>query len=200
LDRNYDPEREGARPNVFDEEELSWPEKPILKCLYADKLGLAEDYLEELEASDDGGGYGSTHVLIGCIILKVYSTIPHELIDPIIEKTIASIVREQQRSRIGDIYSERVECLEWLGYEHYVKEAWVFRIIAGQMSNGGWYWNRSLFRPETDQHPTCVALTSLIQYREKQIKKNLHHQGPRPTDIGRVYRCSTTDMSEHENR
>lgn len=192
LDRNYDPERDGVScSNTFDVEQLSDHEKPMLDCLYADRLGLQEDFLDKLSTFDDNGGCGTTHVLLGCVILKAFSGIPHEAINPIIKSTIAPIVRVQQHARVEDLSTERTVLLQWLGYDQYIQPAWIYRILRGQMSNGAWYEDRSLFRQPADQHPTSLALAALIQYREKHLKNKANPSISPIEKLGRALSCST---------
>jgi len=195
LDRNYDAERDGAYcPNEVNPEELSAPEKPWLTSLYADQLGLTEDYLAELEAIDDNGGYGTTHKLLACFNLKTFSTIPHEAIDLVIESTIAPMVRAQRRSRVDDVYCERVGMLQQLeqsGYHQYVQPAWILRIMRAQMEGGGWYEYRSFFRSQSDQHPSCLALTALIDYRERRLKNRTGDSGPQRRELGQGFPWAT---------
>ena len=187
FDHSYDPEIDGKDSIVeHDPDELDAVEIPMLKCLYADRTGLGEELIDELKALDDNGDYGTTHTLLGAVILKHFSSIRHEKLDALIESTIRPIVKKQRRSRIADIYSERTAFLQWLGYQQYIETAWIYRIIASQMADGGWYWHRSIFKKESHQHPTGLALAALIQYREIRLKNRKTELDLAQADIGNV--------------
>lgn len=169
FDRDYQPERDGAScPNTYVP-----PRKMhtlMMHCVEADRLDLKSDFLHELCAMDDNGDYGTTHILLGCVFLKTFSHIDPALLDQTIQSTIPAITQAQRRGRIGDIYSERVAMLQWLGLHDLIDPAWIVRIIHGQMRDGGWYWTRPPFRTDSYQHPTCLALAALLQFRRQ-------HQG-----------------------
>jgi hypothetical protein len=191
LYKDYDLERDSAScPNEFNVDELSRPERPILKSLYADRLGLSEDFLAELETIDDKGGYGTTHILLACVILKTFSTIPHEAINPVLESTIAPILRAQRRTRVDDVYVERTAFLQEFGYQHHIQPAWILRIMLAQLEDGGWFEWRSLFRTPSHQHPSSLALAALIQYRELRLKNRADDPELRSSNIGEVLSLS----------
>jgi hypothetical protein len=185
LDRNYDPEKHGRNcEKEFNVDELSTPEKPILKCLYADKLGLADNYLNQLVNIDDRGGYGTTHVILGGVLLKKFSSIPQAAINQVIKNAVKSIIKAQNYARADDLYSERIVLLQWLGYDRYIKPAWIYRITANQMNEGAWYEFKSLFRAKPNQHASSLALAALIHYRERQLKKRSKRSGLQPVNFG----------------
>jgi hypothetical protein len=167
LDSKYDPSLPKCKAKKkWDVEKLYEVEKPIIKCLYADKLQLKEDYLNELQIIDDNGGYGTTHSLIGCEILKRFSSISIGLISPIIESAISKIYKAQRYCPAEDLFFERTVLLQWLGYSHLIRPSWIMRIIFSQAEDGGWCWNRSIWPQQTNQHSSCLALAALVQYRE----------------------------------
>lgn len=138
----------------------------MMDCVNADRLGLDERFLPKLLAMEDNGGYGTTHILLGCVFLRHFSTISKQRLNAIIDSTIPTIVNAQKHSRVSDIYSERVAMLQWLGLHREVRPAWIMRIAKGQMRDGGWYWERPPMRTSSYQHPTCLAVAALLQYRE----------------------------------
>lgn len=144
------------------------PSHPIevlmLKCLYADRLDLGEELLWDLAATDDNGGYGTTHIAAGGLLLKVFSTIPTERIDSMIQATVPAMLRAQKVGRAGDIFAERIMILQWLGQQAAIECAWIQRLLDGQNADGGWPGRISLRRHVSNQHTTCVALAALIQY------------------------------------
>lgn len=196
FDIDYDPERDGAFcPNTLNIEELSGPEKPLPKCLYADNFELKEDFLNELLEIDDKGGYGTTHVLLGCAFLNVFSAISKKSINRVIASMIDPLVKAQRNSRASDIYMERIVFLKWLGYNEFVKPAWIFRIIKAQLPNGGWPWKKYFFPGKAAQHPTALAIAALIQYREDMGTYFGCRSKPKRFEIGYIYPCSKKNNS-----
>jgi hypothetical protein len=164
FDRSYDPWSEAALARI-----QQIPSHPIevlmLKCLYADRFGLGEDFLWELASTDDNGGYGTTHIVAGGLALKVFSSIPQTRIDAMLQGTVPKLVRAQQVGRAGDIFAERIMILQWLDRHDCVERAWIQRVIEAQNPDGGWPGRISLRRHVSNQHTACVALAALIQYR-----------------------------------
>lgn len=165
FDRSYDPETDGKdRPNTY------VPEVPhdhlMIKCVYADRRHLGKEFLQELGQLEYNGGYGSTHILMGCALLRQFSSIEPERLDALMQSTIGPILRKQQRSRISDILCEGTAFLQWQGHFNLVQPAWIIRIINGQMADGGWYWKRPPIFPASHQHPSCLAIAALMLYRQ----------------------------------
>lgn len=171
FDHRYDADRDGAEcPNVYVP-----PRKMhelMMRCVDADRLNLDEKFIQELSEMDDNGSYGTTHILLGCILLKKFSNIDPGLLDTTTGSTIPAILGAQRISRISDIYSERVVFLQWLQLHHLIEPAWIARIVFGQMKDDGWYWNRPPFSTSSYQHPTCLALGAMIQYRNYARQKS----------------------------
>lgn len=165
FDDNYDVKISNqSAPNVYvPPREMH---QLMMDCVNADRLGLDEHFLPKLLAMGDEGGYGTTHILLGCVFLRRFSTITKQRLDAIIDSTIPIILNAQKYSRVSDIYSERVAMLQWLGLHQSVRPAWIMRIARGQMRDGGWYWERPPMRTSSYQHPTCLAVAALLQYRE----------------------------------
>jgi len=187
LDEDYDPEsgvntaKEEVNPNGLD-----MVEKPLVDCLYADRAGIDEKFLQEIEALEDDGGYGTTHKLLAAVILKKFSAIPGGVLDGMIESAISNIAKAQRRASAADIFFERTVLLQWLDRDHFVDPAWIVRILRAQLGNGGWRWDRSFRRRRAEQHPSCCGLTALIQFREKRIKGGAA-TAPKPSELGRAF-------------
>lgn len=163
--RDYDVESSNpSAPNVY--EPPRDMHQLMMDCVNADRLALDKSFLPKLLAMEDGGGYGTTHILLGCVFLKRYSSIDHQRLDQLIAATIPTIVSAQNSSRVSDIYSERVAMLQWLGLQHLIRPAWITRIVKGQLHDGGWYWERPPFSTSSYQHPTCLAVAAMLQYRK----------------------------------
>ena len=185
LDASYDPDRPGSTDAApFDVEVLDDVEKPLLPCLYADRLRLDETFLPTLEAIDDGGGYGTTHKLLGGVILKRFSTIPAGRLDALIDSAIPLIARAQRYACATDIFSERTMLLLWFGHAHLVRPSWIVRILRAQAKDGGWRWRRSLWPQPSDQHPTALALAALILFRETYFRSAAGASAASPSTMG----------------
>jgi hypothetical protein len=74
------------------------------------------------------------------------------------------ILKAQRTARVGDIYSERVAVLQLIGRDSLVDSAWIWRIVAGQKRDGGWYVRSPAFPAPSHQHLTALALTALGAY------------------------------------
>ncbi len=163
FDRDYDPDR----PEVAHLLRVA-REHPILqlmlRCMYADRLGLGEDFLRELAALDDGGGYGTTHVVVGGTFLKMFGNIPHVRIDEVLAATVPKLVRAQRTRNVGDQFAERVMVLQWMQRHDAVEPAWIARLLQAQQPDGGWM-SKAILATGSNQHTTALALSVLIQHR-----------------------------------
>jgi hypothetical protein len=170
FDSEYDPWSEAAMART-----QQVPSHPIevlmLKCLYADRLGLGEDFLWELASTDDAGGYGTTHIVVGGLTLKAFSKIPAGRIDAMMQATAPAIIRAQQNCRAGDIFAERIMILQWLGRHESIENAWIQRVVDAQNPDGGWPGRISWRRHVSNQHTACVALAALVQHRAHRLGK-----------------------------
>ncbi len=171
FDRDYDPERDGAgRPHEF--ETASPMELCMIACLYADRRGLGDAALQELRALDDGGGYGTTHVLFGCALLREVGACSEDARAALEASTVEPLLRAARTARLDDLYCERLAFLQWCGYHDRIEPAWMLRVALGQLRDGGWYWRRVAVRPRSGQHPTCLALSALIHFREHCLRRS----------------------------
>lgn len=186
LDEDYDPE---AGVNTAKEkvnlDSLDRVEKPLVACLFADRTEIDEEFLHEVDALEDNGCYGTTHKLLAAVILKKFSAIPGGVLDGMIESAISSSAKAQRRASASDIFFERTVQLQWLDQDHFVKPAWIVRILRAQLGNGGWRWDRSFRRRRAEQHPSCCGLTALIQFREKRLKAEAG-TAPIPSEMGKA--------------
>jgi hypothetical protein len=187
LDSRYDPRSRKGEAADVDLTRLSGAERPILQCLQVDRGASPDEAFRSLEAIDDGGDYGTTHKLLGCMILKEFSPQPNPAWDEAIDSTVGPIGARQRTTRARDIFYERAALLQWLGYHHVVRPAWIARIVEAQLPSGGWAWFRSLLAPEADQHPSALALAALLLYRDKKTR-------PAPTARPQLGRAFSLDL------
>jgi glycosyltransferase involved in cell wall biosynthesis len=140
------------------------------RAVMADRYALDARFLDELRALDDGGGYGTTHVLLGCALLRLFGSFRGDVLDREIERCVEPLVAAQAAARVGDLFSERTAFLLWQGYTDRVSPAWIARIVRGQLPDGGWYWRRPPLAASSAQHPTCLAVAALLLYREHVLR------------------------------
>ena len=167
FDREYREEVQGAHAG-----KVPWRPEPIhalmRKVVNFDRLGLDERFIDELLELEDGGFYGSTHVVVGAHVLGQFSGLRRTVLDHAIDRTLPAIVNAQRSARVGDIFSERVLVLQLAGRDQLVRPAWICRIVAGQRADGSWRYRGtppSAFA--SPQHPSALALAALIRYRRQ---------------------------------
>jgi hypothetical protein len=168
FDRTYDCNAPAFAhlPDVMEVRPYFHIEQLMVKAVCADQHDLGEDFLRELESKDDRGGYGTTHIVAGGLILKRFSTIPHVRLDAMMQRCISSMVRRNLTSYAGDQFCERVVMLQWLGRQDLVVPAWILRILAAQKPDGGWQARGVPPEGASNQHTTCLAIAALAQFRQ----------------------------------
>lgn len=164
CDPAYDPEHAGAEKPPGPAP-ANAGEQLMLECLYADRTANDEQLLERVKALDDGGGYGTTHVLMGCAILAEFSDLARERLAPLLDTAAASLCRAQRWDRMSDLYAERVALLEWQDYHQCIMPAWITRIVRAQLPDGGWFRKPTLAARISTQHTSSLALAALLRYR-----------------------------------
>lgn len=136
------------------------------RCLYADRLGLGAEFIDELRSLEDGGGYGTTHIVVGGRLLKRFSAIDHAPLEAAMQETAPRIAAIQRTARSGDIFAERIVVLHWLGRRDLIDPAWLMRLLDAQLADGGWAGRVSLRRPVSNQHTAALAIAALMHYRQ----------------------------------
>jgi hypothetical protein len=166
FDRCYDPDDPAVAhlPRVTREDPIL---QLMIRCIYADRLGLTEGFLDELAAIDDRGGYGTTHIVVGGTLLKSFGRIPHAAIDALLAGTLRPMIRAQRTRTVGDQFAERVMVLQWLGRHDAIEPAWIARLLDAQRPDGGWAAHGTP-APASNQHTSTLALAALVQYRAAQ--------------------------------
>lgn len=147
--------------------------KLMIRCIYADRAGDGADCLESLSSLSDGGGYETTHVAIGGLILREFNAAPLDRIEALIQPVEATLISAQQHDRAGDLFAERIAVLQWLSRQSSVETAWIVRLVNAQHGNGGWAAGPSLRRARANQHTSALALVSLVQWRTHGMTKSM---------------------------
>ncbi len=137
------------------------------RCLYADRMGLDAELLQDLARLEDGGFYGTTHIVWGCLLLRRFSNIDRTKIDALIRPAIDSMLRRQKVDVVGDLFAERIAFLQWAGRPDAVDPAWLWRLARAQRPDGGWRRMSSIWPQASSQHTSCLALAALLQHRNR---------------------------------
>lgn len=163
---DYDPDaRDYAHlPDVMQVRPYVPVELLMLDTVWADKRPQP-DILDRLAAFDDEGNYGTTHIVVGGILLLDNGGAPADRTRALIDATIPSIVlRNRTTTRIDDIYAERCMVLAWLDRPDLIEPAWIMQLLDAQLPDGGWgSWN---FLPlwGSNQHTVAVATAALGEF------------------------------------
>lgn len=169
-DYPYDPTEDPRGERIDgDEEVYVAPIDPMMRrCLFADRLGLGDEFLDELLTLDDGGGYGTTHIVVGGLVLKEFSRIDPAKIDAAMATTIPAIRAAQRISRAGDLFAERIAALQWLGRHDLVELPWILRLLRAQNRDGGWAGRPGWRARVSNQHTSALGVTALIFFRNNR--------------------------------
>jgi hypothetical protein len=166
FDRAYDPAAPALAhlPDIMAVRPYQYIEQLMVKAVCADQNDLGEDFLRDLEDTDDRGGYGTTHIVAAGTILKRFSKIPAPQIEAMMRKCIPSMTRRNRTGYPGDQFCERVVMLQWLDRHDLVPPAWILRILAHQNPDGGWQARGVPPEGQSNQHTTCLALAALAEF------------------------------------
>ena len=141
------------------------------QCVYADRLGLGIEILDTLARLEDGGFYGTTHIVWGCLLLRRFSSIDGQRIDALLARGIESMKRRQPTDVVGDLFAERVAFLQWAGRSDDVDPVWIWRIVRAQRADGGWCRVPSIWPQPPSQHTSCLGLAALIAFHARTVER-----------------------------
>jgi hypothetical protein len=163
LDHTFQPPRapEGVRKTPQHDNPVF---RLMIRCLYADRNQDGVACVELLRLIDDGGGYGTTHVAIGGLMLREFSSAPEHLVEPLIQSVVPILIAVQRVDRACDLFAERIAVLQWAGHHAAVEPAWILRLVGAQQRDGGWTAGPSLRLAKSNQHTSALALVSLVQW------------------------------------
>lgn len=136
----------------------------MIRCLYADRNGDGDLCLQQLARIDDGGRYGTTHIVVGGLMLREFGAVPDRLVVPMIQSVAGTLVAAQRIDRAGDLFAERIAILQWLDCHDMVDPVWILRLLKAQRANGGWTAGPSLRPARPNQHTSVLALIALAQW------------------------------------
>lgn len=155
----------------------------MTRCLYADRRGDGASCLAELAKLDDGGGYGSTHIVVGALILREFGAVPEALIEPLLRPVSGGLIDAQRCDRAGDLFAERIATLQWLGRDAAVEPAWILRLLKAQCRDGGWTAGPSLRFAAPNHHTTVLALIALVQWKAGVSLQGPSHENPNASPL-----------------
>lgn len=163
---DYDPDDPSIShiPNVQEVRPYVPVELLMLDTVWAGKRPQP-DILDRLKAFDDNGFYGTTHIVVGGLILLENGGAPEAAVRDAIAATVEPIVRANEATTVADdIYAERAMVLHWIGEGHRIRPSWMMRLLDSQRADGGWQAANMPPVGLSNQHTTIVALAALTEY------------------------------------
>lgn len=170
LDPDYrdDTPEALALADVMDVRPYFPVELMMIETAWAD-LRPQPGILERLQAFDDAGGYGSTHIVVGGVILQRNGGADPEEVGRIMEAQVEPIARANDlTARAEDLYAERCMVLQWIGRADLVRPAWVLRLLSRQRPDGGWSARNVEPMGRSNQHTSALALSVLAGFLSDQ--------------------------------
>lgn len=167
FDKAYDPDAEPSRslPDVMTVRPYFPVELLIIDTVWAD-VRHQPDIVERLRAFDDNGGYGTTHIIVGGLILLDNAGAPAAAVRELIDSTVETIRSANDvTAYAGDLFAERIMVLQWLDRHDLVRPAWILRLLRAQRSDGGWKARNMPPIGQSNQHTTIIAMVALAEFR-----------------------------------
>jgi hypothetical protein len=119
-----------------------------------------------LRAFDDNGGYGTTHIVVGGLILLENGGAPADATRELIYSPVETIrAANDMTARAEDIFAERIMVLQWLDRHDLVRPAWILRLLRTQQPDGGWKARNMPPIGQSNQHTTIIAMAALAEFR-----------------------------------
>ncbi|WP_134682275.1 hypothetical protein [Paracoccus ravus] len=153
-----------ALPDVMEIRPYYPVELMMIETAWAD-LRPRPGLLERLAGFSDEGGYGSTHVIVGGLILLENAGADRDAVTALMAGEIGPIARANDlTARAEDLFAERCMVLQWLGRHDLVRPAWIMRLLARQRPDGGWTARNIPPLGQSNQHTSILALASLAGF------------------------------------
>jgi len=164
VDRDYIADNHRHLPDIVDSRPYQVIELMMIDAANSDQGG-AEGVLRYLSALPDNGGYGSTHMIVGGLLMKRAGVTLDGRVDALIEQEINAVAAANHaQSYAGDLFAERIFVLEWVGRHDLVSPAWAMRLCAAQQPDGGWFGRNIPPIGQSNQHTTSLAMAALAQF------------------------------------
>ena len=162
--RDYDAERHRHLPDIMDIRPYQVIELMMIDAANADQVD-AVGLVRYLRALADNGNYGSTHIVVGGLLMKRAGVELDGQVDQLIQGEVDAISAQNTAvSYVGDLFAERVFVLEWLGRHDLVSPAWALRLLKAQRHDGGWRGRNVPPYGQSNQHTTSLAMAALAQF------------------------------------
>ena len=168
FDNDYDPDAPAYRslPDIMAVRPYLPTELLMIEIVWAD-VRRDPDIVSKLGAIEDGGGYGTTHIVVGGRLLLRNGGARREEVEALLNDTVETMRRCNDRTTYaGDLFAERVLMLQWLGRHDLVRPAWILRMLKRQQSDGGWRARNVLPLGQSNQHTTALVLGTLSEFRK----------------------------------
>lgn len=166
-----DPQWVGI-PDVQDVRPYHPIELLMLDTVWADKRHQP-DILDRLRAFEDNGFYGTTHIVVGGIILLDNGGAPADEVHKMMAETVSIIVRANEiTARAEDIFAERCMVLQWLDLHQLIRPSWIIRLTRNQLADGGWRARNMPPIGQSNQHTTIVTLAALAEFLAQHRKRS----------------------------
>lgn len=172
--RDYEPDEHRHLPDIVETRPYQVIELMMIDAADLDRRGDPEHVLRYLRALADGGGYGSTHMIIGGLLMRLaglaQDPVVGPMIDQMIESQIAPVAKgNRNTSYAGDLFAERVFVLEWIGRHDLVSPGWILRLLEAQIADGGWKGRNVPPVGGSNQHTTSLAMAALAQFHAVEM-------------------------------
>ncbi len=167
FDPAYDPDSSevSSLPDVMQVRPYLPVELLMIEAVWADIRNPGRDFLQRLAAIEDGGGYGTTHIVVAAELMLRSGAYPEPDLQPLMQSTIGPMASANERSDLaGDIFAERGVMLFWLGQGHRVTAGQVAMLLNRQRADGGWDAPGVPPVGQSNQHTTALALALIAEF------------------------------------
>lgn len=170
FDKDYDPDNPiySDLPDVMQVRPYFPVELLMIDTVWAD-IRKSPDLLDRLKAFEDNGFYGTTHIVVGGLILLENGGAPADEVRAMMAATVNTIARANDiTARAEDIFAERCMVLQWLDLHDLVRPAWIMRLVRNQLADGGWQARNMPPIGKSNQHTVIVTLAALAEFLAQQ--------------------------------
>lgn len=187
--RDYEPDAHRHLPDIVATRPYQIIELMMIDAADLDRRGDPEHVLRYLHALADGGGYGSTHMIVGGLLMRRAGLADDPVIGPMIDRMIESQIAAVAKgnhatSYAGDLFAERIFVLEWVGRHDLVSPGWILRLLEAQMADGGWKGRNVPPVGRSNQHTTSLAVAALAQFSAAEISERDEASPQRAGELG----------------
>lgn len=136
----------------------------MLDAVWADRRPQP-DILDRLRGFEDNGFYGTTHIVVGGLMLIWNGGAPAKEVQEMMAETVPIIRRANEiTARAEDIFAERCMVLQWLERHDLIRPSWILRLLRNQLPDGGWKARNMPPLGQSNQHTVIVTLAALAEF------------------------------------